>query len=213
MKKSKSRSKSKKQKFSLSQFSGRLSTKTSLALLAVSAAFIAGAGIAYATIPDSNGVINACYNSGGVLRVVNNDNRKCSKGETSLSWSQQGSAAEGAGFTASTREFVPYGSVEKEVLSLPGFGEVTVNCAAAPHGLKLIYKNTSGQAVSLDSSTVANNSNHTIRDFGSPYSSLETDHLLLSYGDGDDSHVLSLKYTQLKNLPDGCTAILQATSN
>jgi hypothetical protein len=47
------------------------------------------AGVAYATIPDSNGVIHACYKTAnGQLRVI--DSNGCHPSETALSWSQTG---------------------------------------------------------------------------------------------------------------------------
>jgi hypothetical protein len=55
-----------------------------LAMLAVS-------GIAYATIPDDNGVIHGCYaKSGGALRVIDAGVTNCSKSETSLNWNVKG---------------------------------------------------------------------------------------------------------------------------
>lgn len=58
-----------------------------LALASVTA-FALGGGVAYASIPDSAGVIHACYvKSGGALRVVDS---ACKSSETSLSWNQNG---------------------------------------------------------------------------------------------------------------------------
>jgi hypothetical protein len=45
-------------------------------------------GVAWATIPDSGGVIQDCYNNGGNLKVVSE--LPCPKGYTSLPWNQQG---------------------------------------------------------------------------------------------------------------------------
>lgn len=48
------------------------------------------AAVAYATIPDSQGVINACYKKGaGTLRVADST-RECLKSETGLTWAQRG---------------------------------------------------------------------------------------------------------------------------
>ncbi len=61
-------------------------------LAAVAAAFAAG-GIAYASIPDSSGVIHACYLPGiGLLRVYDSQSSGCTSKEKSLNWSQQGPA-------------------------------------------------------------------------------------------------------------------------
>lgn len=52
---------------------------------------VAGAAVAYATIPDVNGVIHACYTkSGGSLRVIDDSVTNCKSTETSLSWNVQG---------------------------------------------------------------------------------------------------------------------------
>jgi len=54
------------------------------------AGLIAGVvGILYAAIPDSNGVIHACYQSDGTLRLVN-DATVCRKNETHIAWAQIG---------------------------------------------------------------------------------------------------------------------------
>ena len=49
------------------------------------------AGIAYATIPDSAGVIHGCYRNNGQLRVIDPSNGgACKNNETGLDWSQTG---------------------------------------------------------------------------------------------------------------------------
>ena len=67
--------------------------------LVVMAALIACAalagGVAYAAIPDGNGVIHGCYNTGanpsGALRVIDTEaGAKCAKNEKPLAWNQQG---------------------------------------------------------------------------------------------------------------------------
>ena len=64
-----------------------------LTALGVIVAALAAAGIAYASIPDSEGVIHACYTkSGGSLRVIDASVTNCKSGETSLTWNQSGSA-------------------------------------------------------------------------------------------------------------------------
>lgn len=64
-------------------------------VLAVAAAFLAVAGgVAYATIPDSNGVINACYDKqSGLLRVFDAQTgtpKGCGTNERALTWNQTG---------------------------------------------------------------------------------------------------------------------------
>ena len=57
----------------------------------VAAGLAVAAGVAYATIPGSNGVIHGCYNKAGVLRVIDvSDGTACVAGETALEWNQQG---------------------------------------------------------------------------------------------------------------------------
>src|SRR6476659_3553798 len=54
---------------------------------------VAAAGIAYASIPDANGVIHSWYNSdNGALRVFgkSKDYQQCNAGEKALDWSQTG---------------------------------------------------------------------------------------------------------------------------
>jgi hypothetical protein len=63
-------------------------------VLVAGAALALGAGVAYATIPSSNGVIHACYRVAdddrkGNLRVVN-DPASCNTNESALQWNQQG---------------------------------------------------------------------------------------------------------------------------
>ncbi len=56
----------------------------------VVAALVIAVSVAYGAIPDSNGVISACYKeSGGALRVVD-EGVVCGKNEAPLSWNQQG---------------------------------------------------------------------------------------------------------------------------
>ena len=68
-----------------------MKARTFIAGLAVGAALSGAAGIAYATIPDSNGTIHACYgNNNGLLRVIDSPSQSCRNDETPLSWSQGG---------------------------------------------------------------------------------------------------------------------------
>ena len=65
------------------------SKRRRLAVVALLTGAIAlGAGVAYAAIPDSTGVIQGCYDSGGNLKVVST--LPCPKGWTPLSWNQKG---------------------------------------------------------------------------------------------------------------------------
>jgi len=68
-----------------------LNSKRKLAVFGLLAVAAVGAGTAYATIPDGNGVIHACYQrSGGSLRVIDSSVTNCGSKETSLNWNVQG---------------------------------------------------------------------------------------------------------------------------
>jgi len=55
---------------------------------------LAAGGIAYASIPDSSGLIHACYkNSGGALRVIDPASGGCLSSETAIAWHQNGGDA------------------------------------------------------------------------------------------------------------------------
>jgi hypothetical protein len=68
------------------------------ALVAVVIGLVAG-GIAYASIPDGNGVIHACYKTNsnvGNLRVIDpSTGAACNPAETALEWNQAGTGASG----------------------------------------------------------------------------------------------------------------------
>jgi microcystin-dependent protein len=58
------------------------------ALVAAAAAGAVAGGVAWATIPDSSGVIQGCYDSGGNVKVV--AALPCPRGYTPFQWNQQG---------------------------------------------------------------------------------------------------------------------------
>jgi hypothetical protein len=61
-----------------------------LALISVLVAALAG-GVAYATIPDGEGVIHACYRSdSGAVRLIETPDQKCFDGEAAIDWNQRG---------------------------------------------------------------------------------------------------------------------------
>lgn len=61
-------------------------------IVAVSVTALVIGGIAVASIPDSGGVIRACYaQKGGTLRVIDTDKgQNCKTGEVALNWNQKG---------------------------------------------------------------------------------------------------------------------------
>lgn len=70
--------------------------KIAFTATAATALALGGAGIAAASIPGSSGVITACYNQVGSLRVIDLSGTgvgsHCLNGETQLAWNQQGPA-------------------------------------------------------------------------------------------------------------------------
>jgi hypothetical protein len=76
---------------------------------------IAVGGIAYASIPDANGVIHGCFHkNSGQLRVVDTDNgQACNPSEKALSWNQTGPTgpAGATGPTGTTGATGPTGPV------------------------------------------------------------------------------------------------------
>src|SRR6476469_2672271 len=69
----------------------RMPMKRWAVIASIAAATAIVGGVAYATIPDSDGVIHGCYASSGGLRVVD-AGQGCLKSETSLDWNQRGPA-------------------------------------------------------------------------------------------------------------------------
>jgi hypothetical protein len=61
-------------------------------IAASASALVTAVGVAYATIPDSNGVIHGCYaKNSGALRVIDTG-QACTTKETGLNWDQTGPA-------------------------------------------------------------------------------------------------------------------------
>jgi hypothetical protein len=66
-------------------------TRKPATIVAIAAAALVAAGVAYATIPDGAGAIHGCYaRSGGALRVIDASVTNCAKTETALNWNVQG---------------------------------------------------------------------------------------------------------------------------
>ena len=69
----------------------RTRSKARVVALVAGAALLLAGGVAYATIPDSGGVIHGCYAKNGSLRVVDTAaGEACSSKETALTWNQTG---------------------------------------------------------------------------------------------------------------------------
>jgi hypothetical protein len=83
--------------------------------LAVVLGLAAAAGIAYASIPDSSGVIHGCYKTvGGALRVIDTQaGEKCLSAETPLNWNQTGPSD---AYSASN-DYMPVGAADTTLVS------------------------------------------------------------------------------------------------
>jgi hypothetical protein len=80
-------------------------------VIALTALVVALGGVAYATIPDSNGTIHACYRKGsGNLRVVESAT-ECHSSESALAWNQEGRPETGSAKLRSNRAGpLPFGT-------------------------------------------------------------------------------------------------------
>jgi hypothetical protein len=68
-----------------------LMRKGGIALAATALVMAATGIVAYATIPDANGVIHGCYTkSTGAIRVIDDSVTNCTSKETALNWNVQG---------------------------------------------------------------------------------------------------------------------------
>jgi hypothetical protein len=88
-------------------------------------ALIVGAGVSWASIPDSGGVISACYNNtNGSLRVIDAEGgASCSGNETALNWEQF------APTVILSQQRVSSGAVQHTLSAGSGVGQ-TVSCPA-----------------------------------------------------------------------------------
>ena len=70
-----------------------LKGKSKLLVAVFVAAIMGGAtsAVVLAAIPDSGGVIHACYRTNGALRIIDSSLANCNANETGLNWSQGGS--------------------------------------------------------------------------------------------------------------------------
>jgi hypothetical protein len=111
-------------------------------------ACIIGAGVAYATIPDANGVIHGCYTkSTGTIRIIDNSVTDCKQGETSVQWNVSGpmgpqgpAGPQGLqgpkgdpGDTHVLTQNVTVdvrGATDSKTLDVPGLGTIGLACSA-----------------------------------------------------------------------------------
>jgi uncharacterized protein YjbI with pentapeptide repeats len=69
--------------------------QSKLLAAALGGVVIGGSAVAFAVIPDANGVIHGCYRSSGALangslRIIDSPAQTCNSNETALSWNQTG---------------------------------------------------------------------------------------------------------------------------
>lgn len=108
-----------------------------VAVLGVVVVGLVAAGIAYASIPDSNGVLHGCYAKSGNLRVIDTDlGAVCKKKETAVSWNTQGRVS---GLTT-----VPNGQ-SVGILDLGNGVNLGGGCAGiSPFGAQIQFSTSSG---------------------------------------------------------------------
>ena len=101
--------------------------KRSILIAVVTVAVLAIAGVAYATVVDSSGVIHGCVTTAGIngshALVVQDTGTSCPKGTTALNWNQSGS---GGGVDVVTRHASGIGSATATCDTAPSAGHSTV---------------------------------------------------------------------------------------
>jgi hypothetical protein len=110
------------------------------AALVVGVVLLVGGGVAYATIPDSRGVIHGCHDKiNGNLRVIDTERGQvCKRSELPIEWSASAPrltcpegtiASTGVCFDGESRAAATHGDAEDdcadEGMRLPGGGELT----------------------------------------------------------------------------------------
>src|SRR5215475_14360780 len=101
-------------------FVGRrwLSSRTWTAVFTICACCLVVAGVALATIPDTNGVIQGCYQSvSGNVRLVDSASN-CRNSETPISWNAQGGRAFVKTAPSDLSNPLQLGSVFQNIVSL-----------------------------------------------------------------------------------------------
>jgi hypothetical protein len=91
--------------------------------VAIAVLVVAVSGVAYATIPGSNGVISGCYSKlTGALRVIDASKQACPKSQVPISWNQTG--PQGLPGT-------PAPTAATARIDTPGIDDGTGDCCAA----------------------------------------------------------------------------------
>lgn len=100
-------------------------------VVGLAAAGAVGAGVAYASIPGSNGVINGCYkSSGGDLKVIDSS-ASCASGYKPLNWNQAGpQGPAGANGVSGLETRVASGAADAESIK-----SIAVSCSSGKRAL------------------------------------------------------------------------------
>jgi hypothetical protein len=101
----------------MKRIEGRLRSRGFLLVLATGAVLAAVRGIAYASIPGPDGLINGCrHKNSGALRVIDSE-ATCSSSEVALNWNQAGPTGPSDAYAASNA-FMPVGAEDTELVSV-----------------------------------------------------------------------------------------------
>lgn len=128
--------------------SGKLTLVTVIVTASCGIGIVAG-DLAFASVPDSNGIIHACYTtSSGALRIIDPGNGgSCYEYETSLTWSSDGPKAftgtattTGNGDYGTLSETCPDGGVPTE-LWIDGSNPLSISGSGNQGYESLIYPN------------------------------------------------------------------------
>lgn len=200
--------------------------KISLPTMLILGLTVGFVGLAYAAIPDSQGVIHGCYrNSGllanGQLRIIDGDSQTCNSNEAAISWNQTGpQGPPGPGTVIAKRLSVPYGHgvppTDHNFITLPGYGDITVTCGddgSTGYSGRLTYHNTSGETVYVHPNqqgnfvvAVPNGGTY------GPVSTVSLPSHFFAIGEGSGSRVSELN-VYAENVPDNCIYTASGISN
>jgi hypothetical protein len=110
----------------------KLWTSRRFGVLALVVVGVGMGGIAYASIPDSSGLISGCYQkNNGNLRVIDSSGKGCGTSEKPLNWSQTGPS--GTDGTNGTNGVSGYELVKHEELYQAPFGSDPVAVHSVAH--------------------------------------------------------------------------------
>lgn len=164
---------------------------------------VTGSAVVLASIPDSSGVIHACYRTGtGILakvRIIDNSTDSCTTNETAISWNQtgpQGPAGSGEQQVFSNYKTVITGTPES-LFTVPNFGHIEADC---DNGVGLVNDTTftwkEGAGSDIEPGSIA----HTNRQG-----------TIVSYADGSTSYTATFSVEITGDNTGNCLAGAQVT--